>query len=227
MTRARDIANIDGILTATGDMYVASAAATPARLGIGSTGQVLTVAGGTAAWAAPGGAVENFTLLSSATPSGNTYTVSGLSGYNQFIVNVIDVGYTGSINSTILLRFNTDSGANYEWAGIDLTSANNYSPNFMRGTGSTTQNHFVLGTYSQATSSFAYGFAKINGANGTGRKLVQTVGGATVSASDFNSQRVSGGIYNSTSVISSISIIASQGGTSFNSGTVRVYGSVI
>lgn len=55
MTRARDVANIDGILTTTGDTYYASAAATPTRLGVGSTGQVLTVAGGVPTWATPAG----------------------------------------------------------------------------------------------------------------------------------------------------------------------------
>lgn len=51
MTRARDIANLDGLLTTTGDTYYASAAATPARLGIGTTGQVLSVSGGVPSWA--------------------------------------------------------------------------------------------------------------------------------------------------------------------------------
>ena len=37
-------------LTTTGDIYYASGASTPARLGIGSTGQVLTVSGGVPAW---------------------------------------------------------------------------------------------------------------------------------------------------------------------------------
>ena len=55
MTRARDVANIDGLLTTTGDTYYASAAGTPARLGIGSTGNVLTVSGGVPAWSAPAG----------------------------------------------------------------------------------------------------------------------------------------------------------------------------
>ena len=55
MTRARDVANIDGLLTTTGDTYYASAAGTPARLGIGSTSQVLTVSGGVPAWATPAG----------------------------------------------------------------------------------------------------------------------------------------------------------------------------
>jgi hypothetical protein len=40
-------------LTTTGDIYYASGANTPARLGIGSTGNVLTVAGGIPSWAAP------------------------------------------------------------------------------------------------------------------------------------------------------------------------------
>jgi hypothetical protein len=41
MTRARDVANIDGILTTKGDIYAATAAATPARLGVGSNGETL------------------------------------------------------------------------------------------------------------------------------------------------------------------------------------------
>ena len=56
MTRARDVANIDGLLTTTGDTYYASAAGTPARLGIGSSAQVLTVSGGIPAWATPASA---------------------------------------------------------------------------------------------------------------------------------------------------------------------------
>jgi len=55
MTRARDVANIDGLLTTTGDTYYASAAGTPARLGIGSSAQVLTVSGGVPSWATPSG----------------------------------------------------------------------------------------------------------------------------------------------------------------------------
>ena len=42
MTRSRDVANIDGLLTAKGDIYAATAAATPNRLGVGANGTVLT-----------------------------------------------------------------------------------------------------------------------------------------------------------------------------------------
>jgi hypothetical protein len=61
MTRSRDVANIDGLLTTTGDTYYASAASTPARLGIGTTGQVMTVAAGVPSWATPSGASYTWT----------------------------------------------------------------------------------------------------------------------------------------------------------------------
>jgi hypothetical protein len=84
MTRARDVANIDGVLTTTGDTYYASAAATPARLGIGSTGNILTVAGGVPTWAAPAGGgkvlqVVQTTYTTEAVSTSITYADSGLS----------------------------------------------------------------------------------------------------------------------------------------------------
>jgi len=42
-------------MTTTGDTIYSSSGSTPARLGIGSTGQVLTVAGGIPSWATPAG----------------------------------------------------------------------------------------------------------------------------------------------------------------------------
>ena len=58
-------------LTTTGDIYYASSANTPARLGIGSTGNVLTVASGIPSWAAP------------ATPTG----MPAVYAYQQYVQN--------------------------------------------------------------------------------------------------------------------------------------------
>jgi hypothetical protein len=71
-------------LTTTGDIYYASAANTPARLGIGSTGNVLTVASGIPSWAAPagGGKVLQVVQATSSTATivaSTTMTDSGLS----------------------------------------------------------------------------------------------------------------------------------------------------
>ena len=57
-------------LTTTGDIYYASAANTPARLAIGSTSDVLTVAGGIPSWAAPaGGSFVGCSLTNSTAPT--------------------------------------------------------------------------------------------------------------------------------------------------------------
>ena len=65
-------------LTTTGDIYYASAANTPARLGIGTAGQVLKVNSGATApeWGAAGGA-SGLTLIERATFSSTTSIISG------------------------------------------------------------------------------------------------------------------------------------------------------
>jgi len=71
------------IMTTTGDTLYASAANTPARLGIGSTGNVLTVAGGVPTWAAPAGGgkllqVVTATTSTAVTIASATMTDSGI-----------------------------------------------------------------------------------------------------------------------------------------------------
>jgi hypothetical protein len=88
-----DSAQADGVkwaneatatLTTTGDTLYASAANTPARLAIGSTGNVLTVAGGVPTWAAPAGGgkvlqVVQATYSTETTIASTTMTDTGLS----------------------------------------------------------------------------------------------------------------------------------------------------
>ena len=50
-----DTTGMTNPMTTTGDMVYSSSGSTPARLGIGSTGQVLTVASGLPSWATPAG----------------------------------------------------------------------------------------------------------------------------------------------------------------------------
>ena len=109
------------LTTTTGDIIYASGANTPARLGVGSTGNVLTVSGGVPAWAAPAGGgkvlqVVNVTYATSATSSSTTYADTGLtatitptSATSTILVLVTqaiakDVGNTNSACSIRLLR---------------------------------------------------------------------------------------------------------------------------
>jgi hypothetical protein len=69
------------LTTTTGDIIYASGANTPARLGIGSTGQVLTVSGGVPTWAAGGKVLQvvQGTLTSNFATSLTSYVDVGLS----------------------------------------------------------------------------------------------------------------------------------------------------
>jgi hypothetical protein len=72
----------NALLTTTGDTIYASGASTPARLGIGSTGQVLTVSGGIPAWATPAGG---------STASGCTAFTSTAQNTTQNVYTVINL----------------------------------------------------------------------------------------------------------------------------------------
>ena len=62
------------VITTTGDIIYASAANTPARRGIGSTGQVLTVSGGLPTWATPAASFVGCSIYNSGNFASNNNT---------------------------------------------------------------------------------------------------------------------------------------------------------
>jgi hypothetical protein len=102
------------LTTTTGDIIYASAANTPARLGIGSTGQVLKVSGGIPSWGADSGKVIQTVYASyavSTTTSSNAYSDTGLtatitptSASNKIIVFATQNGVTKTGNTGVGLR---------------------------------------------------------------------------------------------------------------------------
>jgi hypothetical protein len=67
-----DSAGMTNPMTTTGDTIYSSSGSTPARLGIGSTGQVLTVSGGLPAWSTPSAtAVSGVSLYQAAQSMSN------------------------------------------------------------------------------------------------------------------------------------------------------------
>jgi len=71
-----DTTGMTNPMTTTGDTIYSSSGSTPARLGIGTTGQVLTVAGGVPSWATPaaggGGKVLQVVFASTGTETSST-----------------------------------------------------------------------------------------------------------------------------------------------------------
>lgn len=102
------------LLTTTGDIMYASSASNPARLGIGSAGQVLTVASGIPSWATASG---GFSLINRTTISAAaTTTVDSLFSdtYENYYL-VLNYGMSSAGNNAILkFRYaSTTHSANY------------------------------------------------------------------------------------------------------------------
>ena len=96
--------------TTLGDIaYRSSTANVKTRLGIGSTGQVLTVSGGVPSWATPGGG--SMTELASGSLSGTSVTLSSIDQtYQHLYVYMIGAVAASGIP---VIRLNGDSGSNY------------------------------------------------------------------------------------------------------------------
>jgi hypothetical protein len=107
--------------TTLGDIEYRSATAnTNTRLGIGTTGQVLTVAGGVPSWATASSG--GLTLLSTTTLSSTTTTISSISGsYKNLLVVVKNI--VTSTEDSLRVRFNTDTGSNYTIRQVDVTGS--------------------------------------------------------------------------------------------------------
>jgi hypothetical protein len=102
-------------LTTTGDIYYASAANTPARLGIGSTDQVLKVTAGIPAWATP--ATGGMTQLGTTTLSGTSYTFSAIpqSGYTQLYLEITGPNSASAFDLNVELQQTDGTGGNEQY----------------------------------------------------------------------------------------------------------------
>jgi len=103
--------------TTLGDIeYRSSTANTNTRLGIGSTGNVLTVAGGVPTWAAPAGGGGFTTLASGSLPSATSLNLTSISaGYED--LRLVCRNLQQSSDNEITIRLNS-SGTGYSWVGM-------------------------------------------------------------------------------------------------------------
>jgi hypothetical protein len=109
----------NALLTTTGDTIYASAASTPARLGVGTTGQVLTVAGGVPTWATP---ASGPTFIGCSAWNSTDYTITNAS-FTSALYNSEDYDTNGfHSTATNTSRFTIPAGQ----AGYYLVWANTY-----------------------------------------------------------------------------------------------------
>jgi hypothetical protein len=199
------------IVDAKGDLIAATASDTVSRLAVGTNGQVLTADSTAAtglAWGSP--SAGGMTSLASGNLSGSSsISITSISGsYNELIVSVS--GATDAAGgSNMHVRFNSDTGTNYQWSGVRTDS------NVLLNESNDTRIRLSPGASTASTQSAWLNIpnyastAKYKTATGPGNN--QTSGAFIV------------GLWKSSSAITSIQI-SNADAANFLSGTYTLYG---
>jgi hypothetical protein len=180
-------------VTSTGDLIVGNGTNSSTRLGIGSTGQVLTVSGGTATWAAAASGSGTVTSVSVTTANGVSGTVATATTTPAITLTLGAITPTSvALNSdafltrdaaNIVAQRNTTNAQTFR-AYNTYTDASNYERGVFDWT--TTANTLTIGTEKAGT--------------GSTRNLQFVVGGTVVATFDsvgtltLNKSNVSGGL---------------------------------
>lgn len=209
----------DSLLTTKGDIIAATGASTPARLGVGSNDQVL-MADSTAAtglkWAA-NSVQKSFSLLSTTSlPAASTVTITGLSGYDQLMIIIHGASHGVSVATAFGGQLNSDTSSNYR-----IVQSNTFGT-AVSSTSGTDTTAISMGQTNAPTPTTASALF-INGANKTGPKMMQWIGGPSTTTNSAGSW--GSGMYLGTSVISSFTFFTTPS-TNFDAGTVYIYGAV-
>ena len=206
--------------TTLGDIaYRSSTSNVNTRLGIGSTGNVLTVAGGVPSWAAPA-AGGGMTLINTGgtTLTGASITVSSIPSTYKHLYIVISNVRTSTSSPDLFFRLNSDTGSNYVYSGIRNIAGTVAG----RGTNTGTSINEIFFT-SNSTTVLEKARAQIwipNYNETSGVALHYQSSSNTGSSYAF----VTGSaVYNNSAAISSFTLLP-QSGTTWTEGTIYVYG---
>jgi hypothetical protein len=204
----------NAIVDAKGDLIGATAADTPARLAVGTNGQVLTADSAESTgmkWATP--TSGGMTVLATGTMSGGSVSLTSIpSGYVNLVLQV--TGFYGSVDSKTAIRFNNDATANYNANAGNIATNDNFGASYFNAnseqdnsSGKSTL-EITIPAYTNTTS---WKIAKCialtnNGTTPANFNYLQTVG-----------------FWGSTSAITRIDMLPEAGG-SYSAGTYTLYG---
>jgi len=201
----------------TGDMIYSSSGNTLAKLGIGTTSQVLTVASGVPSWATPAGG-GGITLINSGgtSLSGATTTISSIpTSYKNLYLIMLDV--VNSLDDREChLTFNSDNNNNYNTTGYTTVNATSSFFN----TNSTNKIRWGQGTASTTADNKSMAIINIYDYASTGQRII-TSDQRSRAGTDNVSLKGTGTYFGSSAITS---ITFSMGAGVYNSGTAFLYG---
>ncbi len=203
----------NAIVDAKGDLIAATAADTPARLAVGTNGQVLTADSTAAtglAWTAP--VTGGMTLLSTTTMSGSTTTVSSISqAYTNLYVVLENV--TVSVDAEVSFRIVSSSTLHFQYylsaQSTTVGQVSNGSGTLTGGANMDDVGTGGMGNWSMTFNNYSVG--KRFGYSGQGVFYKPSWCGYWF-----------GGGFESTTPLSSLAIVASNSATL--GGIIKIYG---
>ena len=205
--------------TTLGDIeYRSSTANTNSRLGIGSSGQVLTVSAGVPAWATPAaGSLTLITAQSFTTSSAVNVNNCFSATYQNYLVQIVISTTSTSSDAQIRLRASgTDATTDYRWAALFNHSAGPTASGAANN-GTTGWNDYLLGYDSSGNvtmnSTFFRPFAS------TPTTMVSQTVSYPLNAYAYNYAR--SGVHTPSNSYDGFSIIPASGTIT---GNLRVYG---
>ena len=210
-----DTTGMTNPMTTTGDTIYSSSGSTPARLGIGTAGQVLQVNSGANApeWATPSSG--SMTLISTTTLTGASVTLSSIPATYKDLKIIIQ-NYKPATDGAVSfgVELNGDSAARYNTVNFGAGQSNlSFGENFWQ-------------TGGQQDNAVSYSLIQIDIPDYTNTatwKMGASIGfmNNQTTSTNFNSTTY-GHIYNQTSAVSSLKFFPYTG--SFTSGTALLYG---
>jgi hypothetical protein len=221
---ATDASGMTNPMTTTGDTIYSSSGSTPARLGIGSTGQILTVAAGVPSWATPGGSTKSYSLLSTTSLSGASTTISSLSGYDNFFILIRGASSTVASRSLVMQINAIGTPSNYREMGGRTIAQSTYSAAGLLTEIDYFENNgqLYIGKMGNNVSSTISGFIQIAGANTSGTKVLNYGTTGSDGGGSLNAMSLLGSISKDTAVVSSLKFYFDSG--DLDAGTVYIYG---
>jgi hypothetical protein len=208
-------------ITTAGDLIKGTGSGTFDRLGIGSTGQVLTVSGGAPAWATPGGATKNYSQIASTSLSGSSTQVTGLSTYDDIWIFITNASGTTATPTSFFRVNGLTTSIYYSFGQYGYNNVSPYTYK-MNPWGDSSGNDKIWAAGTTTAADTMAGYIHFFGCSTTGKKMFTLSMGVT--SGQYSEYWNTGGYVDISTAISSVDF-AINGGT-FDSGTIKVMAAV-
>jgi hypothetical protein len=205
-------------ITTSGDLVQGTGSGTFARLGTGTSGQYLTTNGTTNSWVTPTAAGTSWTALNpgGTALSGSATSISGISGKDKILILFSQASATSYGN--IGFRINGGTDNEYQNFRMKFNVASSYTgSNILTPSSGGDTKGLLSETYSDGVST---GSVLITGGNSVCPKVFQAFAASGTGTLPTISS-VNNGTYETTPVITSVSLITTAG--TFDNGTIYVY----